>query len=47
VIGAEVFMGGASAWAACCSGGSLGLLVSAAVGRGSADTCGWVVVSRT
>jgi hypothetical protein len=46
VIGAEVFMGGTSAWAAC-SGGSLGLLVSAAVGRGSADTCGWVVVSRT
>jgi hypothetical protein len=47
VLGSEVFMGLASAWAAGCSGGSLGLLVSIVAGRGSMDACGWVVVSRT
>jgi hypothetical protein len=33
-------MGGTSAWPTGCSGGSLGLLVSAIVGEGSADVCG-------
>jgi hypothetical protein len=47
VIGTEVFMQGASAWAVGCSGGSPGLLVFAVARRGSADACGWVVVSRT
>jgi hypothetical protein len=37
-------MGGTSAWAASCFGGSPGLLVYAIAGRGSADVCGWVVV---
>jgi hypothetical protein len=47
VLGTEMFIGGASAWAVDCSGGSPGLLVSAITGRGSANACGWVVVSRT
>jgi hypothetical protein len=31
-----------SAWVAGCSTGSLSLLVSVVVGRGSTDGCGWV-----
>jgi hypothetical protein len=47
VLGAEVFMGGASAWATGCFGGSPGLLMSTVVGSCSMDACGWVVVSNT
>jgi hypothetical protein len=47
VLGAVVFMEGASSWATGCSVGSPGLLVSAVAGRGSMDACGWVVVLRT
>jgi hypothetical protein len=47
VIGAEVFLAGASTWVAGCSGDTLGLLVSTLARRVSADVCEWVVVSRT
>jgi hypothetical protein len=43
VLGAEVFMGGASAWVVRCFSGSLGLLVFAIAGRGSVDVSSWVV----
>jgi hypothetical protein len=53
VLGAKVFMARTSSWVVGCSSGSLGLLVSAAPGRGTTDVYGWVVgvvvwiVSRT
>jgi hypothetical protein len=43
----EVFIEDSSAWAANCCCGSLGLLVSAVAGRGSADVCSWVVAQKT